>query len=98
MNRIICKSGTEGWEATIQENWSDFETFEHYCEIYGFAERFGFSSYTPASIIWDMNPLVCGSTVPEDLCISPNWKPPIITKQDFAKFAPVAQLDRASDF
>lgn len=72
MKQVKCKSGLTGWEATVQENWGNFECFEHYCEMYGLLKRIGFGG-VPAKLVWDMNPLVQGSVDPSDLCISPKW-------------------------
>jgi hypothetical protein len=63
MKRVTCKSGLEGWQARLQENYTGLEEFERYCELYGLHRRLGYRS--PAAA-WKANPLVQGSVNPKD--------------------------------
>lgn len=63
MKRVICKSGLHGWQAKLQENYGDFESFRAYSEMYGLHCRLGFAT---ARACWDSNPTVQGSTDPRD--------------------------------
>jgi hypothetical protein len=63
MEIVICKSGSTGWRARIQESYSDLEDLTAYNEIYGVCERLGFNSPEEA---WEANPLIEGSVIPSD--------------------------------
>ena len=67
MKRIICKSGIKGWQCNLQLIYSNYEEFCAYNKIYKIAQRLGFSS---ARTAWKKNPVIEGSTNPEDLSIS----------------------------
>lgn len=63
MKRTKCKSGIEGWQAQLHENYGSFEEFEAYSETYGLHTRLGFNTPREA---WDANPKVEGSVNPGD--------------------------------
>ncbi len=63
MRRVKCKSGIEGWEAKLQENYSSFSEFESYAEMRGLHTRLGYATPEEA---WEANPLVQGSVNPTD--------------------------------
>jgi hypothetical protein len=69
MKRAVkCKSGVTGWQARLQSNYHrSFKTFERYCEMYGLHSRLGFKSARRA---WNANPIIQGSVVPDDFCVS----------------------------
>jgi len=60
---IRCRSGLKGWEGRLQDQYSSFEEFVAYCEIYGNHARLGYGS--PRSV-WGANPTVQGSVIPDD--------------------------------
>jgi hypothetical protein len=62
---VTCKSGLEGWQCHLRENYDGLEEFVAYCETYGIHTRLGFETPEEA---WKANPVVQGSTDPEDLC------------------------------
>lgn len=64
MTKVKCKSGIVGWQNRLQKNYSSFEEFESYCEIYNIHSRLGFKT---ALETWETNPLIQGSTIPSDL-------------------------------
>lgn len=74
MKRVKCKSGVTGWQGRLRKNYSSFEEFEHYSEIYGISRRLG---YQNAEEAWEDNPLIQGSVNPSDL-----QKVPIVTPSD----------------
>lgn len=51
------------WKGRLKKQYKDFAEFEHYDEIYGLAKRLGFKSAKEA---WQKNPLIQGSTDPND--------------------------------
>lgn len=61
---VICKSGSTGWQTKLQRNYTNFEEFESYCELYNIHERLGYK--TPANA-WKRNPTIQGSVNPNDL-------------------------------
>ncbi len=63
MKQVICKSGSKGWQTNLQNNYSSFEEFESYSDMYALAERLGYKS---AKTAWNKNPLIQGSTNPSD--------------------------------
>lgn len=64
MRHVRCKSGLKGWQDHLRSNYEGkFEQFEAYDRIYGLAARLGYAS---ASEAWEANPIVQGSTNPED--------------------------------
>jgi hypothetical protein len=56
--RVRCKSGLIGWRTRLQNNYDDFDEWEHWSDIYGLASRIG---YGTASAAWACNPIVEGS-------------------------------------
>lgn len=64
MERIICKSGVEGWEDYLKAVYNSKEEFLSYNETYGIAARLG---YTDPEECWRANPLIQGSINPADL-------------------------------
>jgi hypothetical protein len=66
IKRVICKSGIEGWQARVRDNWENFESLLAASEVYGIAGRLGYES---AADLWEDNPIVQGSTEPSDLRI-----------------------------
>jgi len=60
---VVCKSGLKGWQDRLQRVYKDFDDFEFCCNAYGLHERLGFKTATAA---WDANPIVRGSTNPND--------------------------------
>jgi hypothetical protein len=64
MSRIICKSGIEGWRMRVQENYDSFEEFDRFCNTYDIHIRIGYKTLEQA---WKANPIIEGSTNPEDL-------------------------------
>jgi hypothetical protein len=65
MKRVKCKSGIEGWQCKLRENYNnDFEEFESYCTSHDIAGRLGFTSPQEA---WEINPIIQGSVIPSDL-------------------------------
>jgi hypothetical protein len=71
MKKIICKSGAEGYRMRLQTNYSSFEEFESYSNMYGLHEKLG---YKTAKNAWMKNPLIEGSTNPSDYRRSSNRK------------------------
>lgn len=63
--RITTKSGLNGWQGRLQDEYVHFEEFEVYSGMYGLAAQLGFASAREA---WDTNPIVQGSTNPGDYC------------------------------
>lgn len=67
MSVVRCDSGLMGWRAKLRSNYTSFEEFEAYAEIYGLHERLGFDSPADA---WAANPRVQGSVNPSDFRVS----------------------------
>ncbi len=64
MKRVKCKSGIEGWQCRLRENYdNNFEQFDAYDEVYNLAIRLGFKN---AEHAWNVNPIIQGSTNPDD--------------------------------
>lgn len=63
MKRVICRSGIEGWQCDLRENYSSFDEFEDYCGIYYIHMLLGYKTPEDA---WGDNPTVRGSTNPSD--------------------------------
>jgi len=64
MKRVKCKSGIEGWQCRLRENYdNNFEQFDAYDETYNLAIRLGFDN---AEHAWNVNPIIQGSTNPLD--------------------------------
>jgi hypothetical protein len=51
------------WKGKLRRQYTSFEEFAAYSEVYGLAERLGFKS---AGAAWAANPTVQGSTDPRD--------------------------------
>lgn len=60
---VICRSGEKGWQGRLKENYSSFEDFEGYDQLYNLAYKLGYKSAINA---WNANPVVQGSTNPND--------------------------------
>lgn len=65
---IKCNSGLNGWREKLQTNYHTFEDFKSFSDTYGLAKRLGFESAEKA---WEANPLIEGSTDPDDFRIAP---------------------------
>lgn len=63
MKRVKCKSGLEGWQCRLRENYVDFEEFESNANLRGLHVRLG---YVTPQEAWDDNPIVQGSVNPSD--------------------------------
>jgi len=63
MKRVKCKSGIEGFQGHLQENYSSYLEFESYSEMFGLHVRLGYDSPAEA---WEYNPLIQGSVNPSD--------------------------------
>ncbi len=63
--RIKTKSGLDGWQDRLQSQYASFDEFMGYCATYGLDARLGYSNVRKA---WNDNPLIQGSTNPDDLC------------------------------
>jgi hypothetical protein len=63
--RVKCRSGVEGWQCHLQDNYEDCEEWAAYAEMYKLHLRLGYE--TPGAA-WDANPLVQGSIEPSDFC------------------------------
>lgn len=64
MKRVKCKSGIEGWQCRLRENYdNNFEQFDAYDEVYNLSIRLGFKN---AEHAWNANPIIQGSTNPLD--------------------------------
>lgn len=61
--RVRCQSGLTGYRCRLRVNYDSFEQFKAYSRIYALAERLGFRSAKKA---WEMNPVIEGSTIPDD--------------------------------
>jgi hypothetical protein len=64
MKRVKCKSGVTGWQCRLRRNYTNFEEFKSYCEIYNIHGRLGFATPEEA---WKSNKQIRGSVVPSDL-------------------------------
>jgi len=64
MKQVKCKSGLTGWQCKLRKNYTSFEEFTGYAEIYNIHKRLGYK--TPKNA-WKANPLIQGSTNPTDL-------------------------------
>ena len=51
------------WKSKLQKNYTNFDDFCQWDEIYNLAKRLGFKSAKEA---WDKNPMIQGSTDPKD--------------------------------
>src|SRR5260370_33806653 len=51
------------WRDKLQNVYQSLPEFENYSDVYGLAKRLGFES---ASIVWELNPIIEGSTDPKD--------------------------------
>jgi hypothetical protein len=60
---IKFRSLNEMWSGPLQDEYTDFEEFETYDEMYNLSGRLGFDSAEEA---WEANPVVKGSTDPND--------------------------------
>lgn len=88
MKQVKCKSGITGWQSRLQEQYEYFELFQDYDNVYGNAQRLGYKSAKEA---WDANPIIQGSTNPEDYRVVLNEYNEVVfmedeVKETFAKF------------
>jgi hypothetical protein len=58
-------TGITGWQMRMKDNYSNFDEWNHYCDLYGLHLKLGFKAPKAA---WDANPLMQGSVAPEDFC------------------------------
>jgi hypothetical protein len=65
------------WQAKLRKNYANFEEFQDYAASYGLPERLGFRTAREA---WGANPLIQGSTNPEDFKIVDPETPVIFRK------------------
>lgn len=56
--RIRCHSGIMGWRTRLRNNYSSFEDWEQYSDMWGLCLQLG---YGTAKIAWDANPVIEGS-------------------------------------
>lgn len=56
--QVRCKSGSIGWRTRLQNNYRDFDEWEHNSDLWGLASRLG---YGTAKAAWACNPVVEGS-------------------------------------
>lgn len=63
MKRVKCKSGIEGWQCRLQENYTDFTEFQIYAELWLLHLRLSYKTIRGA---WRANPLIQGSVNPSD--------------------------------
>jgi hypothetical protein len=63
--RVNCRSGLEGWQCPLQDNYDNFEEWAAYAEMYGLHRKLGFQ--TPLTA-WNANPIIQGSVEPTDFC------------------------------
>jgi len=61
---VVCQSGLKGWRDRLHKVYSSYEEFVAYCDVYNIHNRCGFA--TPEAA-WAADPLVQGSTNPDDL-------------------------------
>jgi hypothetical protein len=65
MKKVKTKSGIYGWRDRVQGVYSSMEELKAYDETYGICERLGM----PLNALWELNPIIEGSTNPDDLRI-----------------------------
>jgi hypothetical protein len=63
MKSIKCRSGLQGYQCRLQENYDSFEQWEAYADMYSLHLKLGFKSPKTA---WDANPIIQGSVDPSD--------------------------------
>lgn len=63
MSRAKCKSGLEGWQGRLQENYVHFAEFKMFAELYDLHHKLG---YVTPKAAWEANPVVQGSVNPSD--------------------------------
>lgn len=68
--RTKCKSGIDGWQGHLQENWQSLEELESAEINYGVVSRLGFNSVKQA---WAINPTIRVSVIPRDLEVVKTW-------------------------
>jgi len=56
------------WKKHLRSNYRDFNEWQRYSETYGLAARLG---YTSEKLAWVDNPLIQGSTQPQDFSLVP---------------------------
>lgn len=63
MKRVKCKSGIEGYQCRLQENYTSLEEFIQYSETFGLHKKLGYETPEKA---WNDNPVIQGSVNPSD--------------------------------
>ncbi len=63
--RVKTKSGLDGWQGYLQDQYSGLPEFRRYSGSFGLSDRLGYDSTAEA---WEANPLIQGSTNPDDYC------------------------------
>jgi len=63
MKRVKLKSGLEGYQCKLQENYLSFEEWQSYAETYRLHTRLGYKTIVGA---WRSNPTIQGGTNPSD--------------------------------
>lgn len=63
--RVRCDSGIEGYQNRLREDYSSYQEWQYYANMYGLHSRLGFNSPRQT---WRKNPLIQGSVVPRDFC------------------------------
>jgi hypothetical protein len=65
MKKVKTKSGIFGWRDRVQNVYGSLEELEWHDDLYGICKRLG----VPLSALWELNPIIEGSTNPDDLRI-----------------------------
>jgi hypothetical protein len=63
--RATCRSGIDGYQCHLQDNYNSYEEWKAYADMYGLHHKLGFTSIRKC---WDANPEIQGSVHPEDFC------------------------------
>lgn len=66
MRKVKCPSGSNGWQALIQEVYENLADLKSFNAIYGIVKRLGFET---TEDLWEKNPMIEGSTKPSDFRI-----------------------------
>lgn len=95
MKKIDKKNNlTEMWKEKLQKNYdNDYNQFVEYDKIYNIAKRLGFKSAQEA---WKANPLIQGSTNPNDLKVMNKNKDTMISAGSYVFVEPTAPGLQAS--
>jgi hypothetical protein len=68
---VICKSGVRGRQGKLRRNYSDFQEFLGYCDLFNLHVRLGYQ--TPMTC-WRANPIIQWSVNPGDFIKAPKQK------------------------